>query len=105
MSVEYKAALIYGFDCTHCIDDFSSEIREKWEEAGWDIIEDCYNDDFLYIGKIISNVSLGDEVIIDCECAAQQASIYLEELLDKTSVEWKLLLPLFPSTYHICYAK
>ena len=104
MSVEYKSALIYGFDCSHCIEDFPWEFREKWEDAGWDIISDCYDDKFLYIGKIISNVSLGEEVRVDCEYEAQQADIYLEELLAKIPVEWRALLPRFSSIYHLCYA-
>ena len=104
MSVDYKAALIYGYDCSHCIEDFPWEFREKWEEAGWDIISDAYDNRFLYIGKTISDVSLGEDVRIDCECEANQAEIYLEKLLDKAPVEWRAMLPRFPSTYHICYA-
>ena len=104
MSVDYKAALIYGYDCSHCIEDFPWEFREEWENEGWDIISDAYDNGFLYIGKIISKVSLGEEVRIDCEYEANQIEIDLEELLDKAPVEWRAMLPRFPSTYHICYA-
>lgn len=104
MSVDYKAALIYGYDCSNCIDDFPWELREQFEELGWDVISDGYDNRFLYIGKTISNVSLGEDVRIDCEVEAAQAYEYLNELVDKTPTEWVQMLPTNPSTYHLCYA-
>ena len=104
MSVDYRAALIYGYDCSNVISDFPWELRDALEEQGWDVISDCYDDRFLYIGVSISDISLGFDVRIDCEAEAQQSAIYLEELYDKLPIEIKELLPAMPSTFHICYA-
>ena len=104
MSVDYESALIYGWDCSRIQEDWPHEATEQMEELGFDVIRDGYSEEFLYIGKCISKTSCGEEARVDCEYEAQQADIYLEELLAKIPVEWRALLPRFPSTYHLCYA-
>lgn len=102
MSVDYKSALIYGFNCEP--DKFSYEELEKLEEIGLDVISDCYSDNFLYIGKCISKTSCGEEARVDCLKYLEQAEIDVRHLLREVPEELKKNLPLFPSIYHLCYA-
>lgn len=104
MSVEYKSALIYGCNCSNIQDEWSTEDLEIMEELGYDVIQDCYSNKFLYIGKLISQVDCYNEANIDCLAEMDKARIALQKLLDKTSYELKRHLPLSKSLYHLCYA-
>ena len=104
MSVEYKSALIYGYDCSKIQDEWPHEALEKMEELGYDVISDCYSDKFLYIGKIISHVDCYKEARVDCLASEDQARIDLKCLLAETPWEYTKHLPLYKSMYHICYA-
>lgn len=102
MSVNFKSALIYGYSCDP--KQWSCEELEKMEELGWDIIQDCYGEQFLYIGIEISNVDCYESVNIDVFKALNPTMLKLSELLHNTPEEYKVKLPLLGSVYHLCYA-
>ena len=102
MSVNYEAALIYGYSCDP--KEWSCEDCEKMEELGWDIIQDGYDEKFLYIGVEISRVDCYESVNIDVFKALNPAISKLSELLHNTPEEYKIKLPLSGSVYHLCYA-
>ena len=104
MSVDYKSALIYGYDCSHLINKISWEDLEELENIGWDYIRDPYSDKFLYIGVKISCVDCYEERIIDIFKALNPTIHKFSELIGKTPDGYKALLPLSGSVYHICYA-
>ena len=103
MSVDYKAALINGWSCNP--EDWTFEELEQLEELGWDVIKDCYGNNFLYIGKTISSVDMGEEVHINAIQKVYGVLSATIPLLDNTPEE---LFDKFPDTeislYHICYA-
>ena len=102
MSVNYKSALIYGYSCDP--NKWSSEERERMEELGWDIISDVYDDNFLYIGKILSKTDCYEEARVDCLASLEQVIIDVNHIYSITS--WYLTdkLPPERSMYHLCYA-
>ena len=103
MSVDYKAALINGWSCNP--DKFSSEEREFLEDIGWDVIQDGYDDKFLYIGKTISSADMGEEVHIDAIQRVYDALSATIPLIENTPDELFDKLPDKDiSLYHICYA-
>ena len=102
MSVDYKSALIYGFNCDPT--KFSCEERETLEDLGWDIIEDGYDDKFLYIGKIISQAEYREEVKVDCLRELNGATTDCNELIDETPDKLFKKFPCDASMYHLCYA-
>ena len=104
MSVNYEAALIYGIKCEPSVWD--CEDREYMEDKGWDVIDDGYNDQFLYIGKILSHICLGEEA---------QHGILTSDVLDLVGLGADVVMDipdhLFESIadgiaqlYHLCYA-
>ena len=102
MSVNYKSALIYGYDCN--IENWSYEDIEKMEEFGWDVIRDWHSDEFLYIGIKISCVDCYEGVNIDVFKALNPAMLKFSEILYNTPEQYKVKLPLSGSVYHLCYA-
>ena len=104
MSVNYESALIYGWDCSRIQKDWPYEATEKMEELGFDVIRDCYSEEFLYIGKCISQTSCGEEARAYCLKYWEQTAIDIEHMLREVPEELKRNLPLFPSIYHFCYA-
>ena len=102
MSVDYKSALIYGFDCDP--NRFSCEEREFLEELGWDIIRDDYDDKFLYIGKVVSSTGCFEETRVDCIREITGAMTNCNELTDETPDELFAKFPCDASMYHLCYA-
>ena len=103
MSVDYKAALIYGWSCNP--EDWTCEELEQLEDMGWDVIRDCYSDNFLYIGKTISSADMGEEVHINAIQRVYSALSETVPLLDNTPDELFDKLPDREiSLYHICYA-
>ena len=102
MSVEYKSALIYGFNCVP--NKFSREEREFLESLGWDIVEDGYDDSFLYIGKIISQTEYREETRVDCLRELRGAATDCSGLIDKTPDTLFKKFPCDVSVYHLCYA-
>jgi hypothetical protein len=74
------------------------------EEFGFDVIRDCYSEDFLYIGKCISKTSYNEDARVDCLKHLDQTEIDVESMLLEVPKELKRNLPLFPSVYHLCYA-
>ena len=102
MSVDYKSALIYGYDCDPA--DWSYEETEALEALGWDIIRDCYTDEFLYIGIKLSCVDCYEEAKVDVFKALNPVMLKFSELLHKTPEQYKVKLPLSGSVYHLCYA-
>ena len=74
------------------------------EELGWDIIQDGYDEKFLYIGVEISRVDCYESVNIDVFKSLNPAIPKLSELLHNTPEEYKIKLPLSGSVYHLCYA-
>jgi hypothetical protein len=102
MSVDYKSALIYGYDCDPA--NWSYEETEALEILGWDIIRDCYNDEFLYIGIKLSCVDCYEEAKVDVFKALNPSMLKFSELLNKTPERYKVKLPLSGSVYHLCYA-
>lgn len=104
MSVNYESALIYGWDCSRIQEDWTPEVTEKMEELGFDVIRDGYSEEFLYIGKCISQTSCGEEARVDCLKYWEQTEIDVEHMLREVPEELKRNLPLFSSIYHLCYA-
>lgn len=104
MSVNYNSALIYGWDCSKIQEDWPLEATGKMEELGFDVIRDGYSEEFLYIGKCISQTSCGEEVRVDCLQYLDQIEIDIASMLLEAPEELKRNLPLFPSIYHLCYA-
>lgn len=104
MSVNYESALIYGYNCSNYQDEWSSEELERMEEIGWDIIRGAYSDEFLYIGKIISQVEVGQEVRRDCLKDLKQIKNDVNALFIDTPMEMLSRLPMHRSLYHLCYA-
>ena len=102
MSVDYKSALIYGYDCDP--ENWSYEETEALEALGWDIIRDYYADGFLYIGIKLSCVDCYEEVKVDVFKALNPSMLKFSELLYKTPEQYKVKLPLSGSVYHLCYA-
>lgn len=102
MSVEYKSALIYGYNCNP--KEWSHEDRDKMEELGWDIISDGYCDEFLYIGKIISKTDCYEEARVDCLASMEQVEIDIRHIFAETPLEYIRHLPIYGSIYHLCYA-
>ena len=94
MSVNYESALIYGWDCSKIQEDWPLEATERMEELGFDVIRDCYSEEFLYIGKCISHTSCGEEARVDC-------LRYLEQM-----IYWRLLSkPMVRLSIHQIYTK
>lgn len=104
MSVNYKSALIYGCDCSNIQDEWSTEACEKMMALGYDVISDCYDNKFLYIGKTISETECFEEARVNCLDEMEQAIIDLRDLIQHTPWELKKHLPICKSLYHICYA-
>lgn len=104
MSVNYESALIYGYNCSRYQDEWTSEDLDQMEEIGWDIIRDAYYDEFLYIGKIISQVEVGQEVRRDCLKDLEQIKNDINALFAETPMEMLSRLPMHRSLYHLCYA-
>lgn len=102
MSVEYKSVLIHGFECNP--DKFSSEEREFLEDIGWDVIQDGYDDKFLYVGKIISSTGYSDEVKVDCLRELAGAISDTTDLMNETPNMVFKKFPCDASMYHLCYA-
>ena len=102
MSVNYEAALIYGYSCDP--KEWSCEDCEKMEELGFDVIRDGYSEKFLYIGKYISHTCCGEEARVDCLQYLDQTEIDVGNMLQEVPEELKRNLPLFSSIYHLCYA-
>lgn len=102
MSVDYKATLIYGYDCDP--EDWTCEEIEGLMELGWDIVRDCDADTFLYIGIKMSSASCYEKASVDVFKALHPAMLKFSELLYKTPEQYKIKLPLSGSVYHLCYA-
>lgn len=110
MSVDYKSAIIYGYDFSNV--DFPDTFLEACEEAGFDVIYDGYDGQFCYIGICLSKCDVFTEVrfnIFDKFSNAitslidtyQRAPKGLLEWFPKSEVEGKIP---DPDLYHICYA-
>ena len=104
MSVNYESALIYGYNCSNYQDEWSSEELERMKKIGWDIIRDAYSDEFLYIGKIISQVEVEQEARIDCLKDLEQIKNNVNALFIDTPIEMLSRLPIYRTMYHLCYA-
>ena len=106
MSVDYRAALIYGYDLSDQIRTLPEDFKEQAENAGFNVVFDFYDEDFLYVGISISDISAWDEVCICIETAKVKAEDKLAEVLAAAPKDIVKYIPTdwFPSTYHICYA-
>ena len=105
MSVNYESALIYGYNCSDCQDEWTPEELEKMEEIGWDVIRDVYSDKFLFIGTIISQTEAGQEARKDClRRDLEQIKNDVNALLVDTPTEMFSRLPMHRTMYHLCYA-
>ena len=104
MSVNYESALIYDYNCSNYQDEWSSEELERMKKIGWDIIRDAYSDEFLYIGKIISQVEVGQKARIYCLKDLEQIKNNVNALFIDTPIEMLSHLPIYRTMYHLCYA-
>lgn len=103
MSVDYKSALIYGFECDPT--EWSHKETEAMAEIGWDVIRDYYADSFLYIGKTVSETDCYEDARVDCLANLQTSMREVKGLISKTPDKYFDKLPPFScSMYHLCYA-
>ena len=106
MSVEYKSALIYGYDCTQIRHLLTYEDIEELENIGWSVIYDPYSDDgFLYIGVAISITDCYSEAQVNCfENLAQSEDDSVRLRLKTPDKYLQLFVDCHISLYHLCYA-
>jgi len=106
MSVDYKSALIYGYDCTQIRNLFTYEDIGELEDIGWGVIYDPYRDDgFMYVGIIVSQTSCYDEAKVDCFENFARNKDKIAELRLKTPDKYlELFIECDISLYHLCYA-
>lgn len=106
MSIEYKSALIYGYDCTQIRHLLTYEDIEELENIGWGVIYDPYNNDgFLYVGIIVSEVDCYDEARVNCFENLARNDDELAKLRLKTPNKYlELFVDCHISLYHLCYA-
>jgi hypothetical protein len=105
LSVNYKSALIYGYDVSEI--EVSIEQYEVLEDHGFNMITN-YDGKLLYIGVNISSVD-EDEIskMINLEENYKIIKQRLKGLVYSLSTSYKELLVPVVSTvgvYHVCYA-
>jgi hypothetical protein len=105
LSVNYKSALIYGYDVSEI--EVSIEQYEVLEDHGFNMITN-YDGKLLHIGVNISSVDEDDvSKMINLEENYKTIKQRFKGLVYSLSTSYKeLLVPVAPTigVYHICYA-
>ena len=113
MSLEYRSALVFGWEA----EELRNKMAEAESEKRYDYVDKIYeqldksnfildiNEDFLYVGKIISDCDIYgsfDTIFID-EISFKEFAREAYELVEPLKEFWKPVDS--PQLIHFCYVR